>query len=75
MREAGVTTNFISPGLPRRAIGKTGADNVFYKEDVIDFNPHNDDPLVITVQYRNWDIKYILIDQDSSTDVLFWDTF
>lgn len=64
-------TNFISPDLPRRDIGKTRADNVFYKEDAIDFNPHNNDPLVITVHYGNWDIKYILIDQGSSTDVLF----
>lgn len=38
-------------------------------------NPHNNDPLVITIQHDNWDIRRVLIDPSNSTDILFWDVF
>lgn len=37
--------------------------------------PYNDDPMVITVKYEEYDIKRVLVDQGSSADILYWDTF
>lgn len=46
---------------------------IFSEEDALDINPCDNDPLVITVKHDNWDIRCVLIDPGSSTDVLFWD--
>lgn len=68
-------TNVISSGLPRSSQRKTW-DNIFFsEEDAFNIKPHDDDPLVITVQHENGDIKHILIDPGSSANVQFWDAF
>lgn len=48
---------------------------VFFKEDAMGIKPHDNDPLVITVQNGIWDIRCVLIDMGSSIDVMFWDVF
>jgi len=37
--------------------------------------PYNDDPMVVTLQIFNWDVKRVLIDPRSSTDILYYDAF
>ncbi|GAU32075.1 hypothetical protein TSUD_53430 [Trifolium subterraneum] len=37
--------------------------------------PHDDDPLVIQVQILNCDVKRVLIDSGSSTDIMYWEAF
>ncbi|XP_039687900.1 uncharacterized protein [Medicago truncatula] len=47
----------------------------FSQEDFGQVIPHDDDPLVISFQLLNWEIKRVLIDIGSSADVLYYDTF
>lgn len=51
------------------------AEITFSNKDVVDILPHKNDPMVIIVQYNNWDLKRILIDRRSSLDTLFYDAF
>jgi hypothetical protein len=37
--------------------------------------PHDDDPIVVTLQIFNWDVKRVLIDPCSSTDILYYEAF
>lgn len=37
--------------------------------------PHDDDPMVITLQIFKWDIKRVLINPGSSADIIYYDTF
>jgi hypothetical protein len=37
--------------------------------------PHDDDPMVVTLQIFNWDVKRVLIDPGSSADILYYDAF
>jgi len=37
--------------------------------------PHDDDPMVITLQILHWNIKQVLIDTGSSTDILTYEAF
>lgn len=30
---------------------------IFSRENIIDVLPRNNDPIVITIQYANWDVK------------------
>jgi len=50
-------------------------DLYFMKADSIDVVPHNNDPVVISVVMVGRKVHRILINQESSTDVLFWSTF
>lgn len=43
--------------------------------DFIGVDPEQDDPMVIIVGIANWDVRKVLIDRESSTDILFWSTF
>lgn len=70
-----LVTNLISHGFPRGVQGKTWVNITFSNKDSIMFNPHDNDPLVITVQYNNWNIKWVLIGVGSYVDVLLWDAF
>ena len=70
-----LVTNVIFPISLGNIPGTTGVNIVFSREDALDINPHDNDPLVITVQHGKWDIKHLLIDLGSSVDTLFWDTF
>lgn len=69
------SANVIFHGFPRRSQGKAWVNIIFSEEDALDINPRDDDPLVITMQYGNWNIMRILIDPGCSIDVMFWDTF
>ncbi|KAJ1438483.1 hypothetical protein SESBI_03100 [Sesbania bispinosa] len=37
--------------------------------------PHQDDPMVIEARISNFMVKRILVDQGSSTDILYWEAF
>ena len=47
----------------------------FSKKDAAGVLAHDNDPMVIKVQIRDWSIKRVLIDPGSSADVLYWDAF
>lgn len=38
-------------------------------------HPHNDDLMVMAVKCEECDIKRILVDQGTSSDILYWDAF
>ena len=50
-------------------------DLVFTKADLRDVVPHNNDPVVILVVTAGRKVHCVLVDQGSSTDVMFWSTF
>ncbi|XP_020208747.1 uncharacterized protein LOC109793700 [Cajanus cajan] len=37
--------------------------------------PHEDDPIVVSAIVMGYNVKRVLIDQGSSADILFWETF
>lgn len=45
------------------------------KDDFDGIEPHEDDPMVITIATTDYRVKRVLIDQGSSSDVLLWETF
>lgn len=46
-----------------------------FSKDIIAILSHNNDPMIIRVQYDDWDIKPVMIDPRSSTYVLFYSAF
>ncbi|XP_020238557.1 uncharacterized protein LOC109817649 [Cajanus cajan] len=48
---------------------------VFTDNDYEGISLNQDDPMVISVEVANWEVQKTLIDQGSSTDVLYWPTF
>jgi hypothetical protein len=46
-------------------------DISFTKEDKQGVMPHDDNPLVIQVQILNCDVKRVLVDSGSSTDIMY----
>jgi len=48
---------------------------VFTKIDLQDVVPHDNDPLVISVVTMGRKVHRVLVDQGSSTNVIFWSTF
>lgn len=70
-----ISENVISHSFPIISQEKLEVNIIFSEEDAFDINPYDDDPLVITVQHGNLDIKRVLIDPISSTDILFWDAY
>ena len=50
-------------------------DLYFTKADLVGVVPHDNDPIVIFVVMVERKVHWVLIDQGSSTDVLFWSTF
>jgi hypothetical protein len=50
-------------------------DITFLPKDYQDIIPHDDDPMVISLQIFKWDVKKVLINPGSSADVLYYDTF
>jgi len=50
-------------------------DLVFTKIDLQDVVPHDNDPVVISVVIAGRKVHHVLVDQGSSTDVMFWSTF
>jgi len=50
-------------------------DLTFMKDNLRDVIPHNNDPVVISVVTAGRKVHRVLVDQSSSTDVMFWSTF
>ena len=50
-------------------------DLAFTKADLRDVIPHDKDPVVISVVTAGRKVHRVLVDQGSSTDVMFWSTF
>jgi len=50
-------------------------DLVFTKADLRDVVPHDNDPVVISVVTAGRKVHRVLVDEGSSTDVMFWSTF
>jgi len=44
-------------------------------EDFQEIDPDHDDPMVITMEIVEYAVMKTLVDQGSSVDILFWDTF
>jgi len=51
------------------------SDITFSPKDFEGVVPHDNDPMVITLQILNWNIKRVLIDTDSSADILTFEAF
>ncbi|MCI43262.1 gag-pol polyprotein, partial [Trifolium medium] len=70
MRSARFETHFVGhtcfPLIP---------DISFTARDGQGVTPHDDDPLVIQVQILYCDVKRVLIDSGSSTDIMYWEAF
>jgi len=47
----------------------------FTDDDFTAINPAQDDPMVITVEIDKFAIVKVLVDQGSSVDILYWETF
>lgn len=47
----------------------------FSGKELTNIHPHNDDPVVITIICDKWEIKRVLVDQGSSTNILYWEAF
>lgn len=47
----------------------------FSQRDVDRILPHEDDPMVISMQIFEWDIKRVLIDLGSSTNIIYREAF
>jgi len=58
----------------RMADSKHEQDITFTSDDYEGIVPHDDDPMVMTLQIFNWDVKRVLIDPGSSADILYYDT-
>jgi len=48
---------------------------LFTDEDFQEIDPDHDDPMVIIVEIAEYAVMKTLVDQGSSVDILFWDTF
>lgn len=44
-------------------------------KDIVIFFPHEDDPIIISIQLSYWNIKNVLMDPKSSANVLFCEAF
>ncbi|XP_020230876.1 uncharacterized protein LOC109811526 [Cajanus cajan] len=61
--------NVNQPRLPRMS------SITFSDRDFRGVDPIQDDPMVISVEMHNCIVKKTLVDQGSSTDILYWNTF
>jgi len=59
----------------QRADDAFDVDLVFTKVDLQDIVHHDNDPVVISVVTAGRKVHRVLVDQGSSTDVMFWTTF
>ena len=50
-------------------------DITFPKEDLMDVVPHDNDPIVVSLVTARRKVHRVLVDQGSSADVMFWQTF
>lgn len=62
--------------IDHRAINSEREQGItFTLDDYEGVVPHDNDPMVVTLQILNWDAKRVLIDPGSSTDILYYDAF
>ena len=47
----------------------------FSDEDKIGTNQPHDDALVITLRIRGYDVKRVMVDQDSATEIMYPDLY
>ena len=52
-----------------------GEPIIFTDEELVDVDSEEADPMVITAGIGRYNVKRILVDQGSSTDILFWGVF
>lgn len=50
-------------------------DIIFVDVDFKGVSPHDNDVVVIFVEMMGFNIQHILVDQDSSANVMYWDAF
>ena len=50
-------------------------DIAFTPKDFQGVIPHDEDPMVITLQILKWDVKRVLVDPGRSADFLYYDAF
>ncbi|KAK3006034.1 hypothetical protein RJ639_016313 [Escallonia herrerae] len=75
-RKAYVREVLTTMGPPTKKQKKEPAQTIsFSDDDVGDTRIPHDDPLVVTLQVGNFDVKRILVDNGSSAEVLFYETF
>ena len=48
---------------------------IFTDDDFHSLDHQQDDPMVITVEIKNYAVKKVFIDQGSSVDILYWTTY
>ncbi|KAK3010023.1 hypothetical protein RJ639_010986 [Escallonia herrerae] len=61
---------------PNKKLKKVPAATItFSDDDSKDIKTPHDDPLVITIKAGNFDVKRVLIDNESSAEILFHDAF
>jgi len=64
---------FIDEGS--HGFAEKSSDITFSAKDFKSVVPHDNDPMVITLQILNWNIKRVLIDTSSSADILTYKAF
>jgi len=47
----------------------------FTDDDFHDLDHQQDDPMVTTVEIKNYAVNKVLVDQGSSVDILYWATY
>jgi len=48
---------------------------IFTDDDFHSLDHQQDDPMVITVEIKNYAVKKVLVDQGNSVDILYWATY
>nr|KYP70671.1 hypothetical protein KK1_009899 [Cajanus cajan] len=56
-------------------VGPTRSPITFSDADFEGVSPHEDDPIVISAIVMGYNVKRVLVDQGSSTDIMFWEAF
>lgn len=68
-----VESSLTSPDIGNKEAIKSR--NTFSKKDVVGIHPHDNDPVVITIGYGEWEIKRVLIDHENFVGILYWNAF
>nr|KYP72760.1 hypothetical protein KK1_005361 [Cajanus cajan] len=56
-------------------VGPTRSPITFSDADFEGVSPHEDDPIVVSTIVMGYNVKRVLVDQGSSTDIMFWEAF
>ncbi|GAU44606.1 hypothetical protein TSUD_240980 [Trifolium subterraneum] len=66
IHETNLVGSMVASPTPEISFSASDGEGIF---------PHDDDPLVIQVQILNCDVKRVLVDSGSSTDIMYWEKF